>query len=72
VWGFKTIGLWSLSGPKLISHFEVITPVGGHYCKTALSADAQSILCAEGDNVIHLINATSGQRTIKLVGHEAV
>jgi WD40 repeat protein len=68
--GFKTIGLWSLSGPKLISHFEVITPVGGHYCKTALSADAQSILCAEGDNVIHLINATSGQRTIKLVGHE--
>jgi WD40 repeat protein len=65
--GSKTIGLWSLSGAMLMSQFEITKRINA----LALSANAQSILCAEGDNLIHLVNATSGQRTATLVGHES-
>jgi tetratricopeptide (TPR) repeat protein len=68
--GFKKIGLWNLIGPKLIAHFNVVKPIGGSYCRTALSPDGQSVLCAEGDNIIHLVSLPSGQRTIQLRGHE--
>ena len=68
--GFKRIGLWSLDGPALIGHFDVLTPIGGSYCKTALSPDARRILCAEGDNVIHAVDVVSGERLVSLAGHE--
>ena len=64
--GDKKIVLWSLSGPTLTSQFEITKRINA----LALSANAQSILCAEDDNLIHLVNATSGQRTATLVGHE--
>jgi len=64
--GDKKIALWSLSGPTLMSQFEIAKGMNA----LALSANAESILCAERDNLIHLVNTTSGQKTATLVGHE--
>jgi WD40 repeat protein len=66
VGSIRRLALWSLSGATLMSQFEIAKRINA----LALSANAQSILCAEGDNLIHLVNATSGQRTATLVGHE--
>ena len=64
--GDKKIALWNLSGPTLMSQFEITKRINA----LALSANAQSVLCAESDNSIHLMSAASGERTVTLVGHE--
>jgi len=64
--GDKKVALWNLSGPTLVSQFDITK----HINALALSANEQSVLCAESDNSIHLMNAASGETTVTLVGHE--